>query len=100
MKILHSDNGGEYVSHAFTSYLAAHGVIHYTTCPHTLKENDIVERKNRHLLEVTRALLFQIKVPKVFWADALLTTAYLINRVPTHVLNFQCPLQVLSPTST
>lgn len=35
VKILHSDNGGEYMSGAFSSYLTIHGIIHHTTCPHT-----------------------------------------------------------------
>lgn len=66
---------------------------HHTTCPRTSEQNGIAEPKNRHLLEVTCALLFQMKVPKVFWANALLTAAYLINRLPTIVLDFQWPIK-------
>lgn len=76
------------MSRAFSSYLATHGIIHHTACPHTPKQNDTAKRKNRNLLEVTRALLFQMKVSKVFWADVLLTAVYLINRLPTHILDF------------
>ncbi|GKA33762.1 retrovirus-related pol polyprotein from transposon TNT 1-94 [Tanacetum coccineum] len=31
--------------------------------------NRVAEHKNRHLLEVAQALLFQMMVPKPFWAD-------------------------------
>ena len=36
----------------------------------------VMERKNRHLLECTRALLFQQNVPKSYWGEAVLTSAY------------------------
>lgn len=58
LKVLHLDSGGEYISNTFSSYLVSHGVIHCTNCPHTPEQNNIVERKNCHLLEVTCALLF------------------------------------------
>lgn len=85
LKIIHSDNGGEYISRAFSSFLSSHGILRHTKCPHTSENNGMAERKNRHLLEVTHALLFRMKVPMVFWADALLIVTYLINKLPTQV---------------
>ncbi|RVW64388.1 Retrovirus-related Pol polyprotein from transposon RE1 [Vitis vinifera] len=40
----------------------------------------------QHLLETACALMFQMKVPKQFWADAVSTTCFLINRMPIVVL--------------
>ncbi|CAJ2655096.1 unnamed protein product [Trifolium pratense] len=54
----------------------------------------IHKRKNRHLLEVARALLFASKVPNYLWGEAVLTAAYLINRVPSKVLNFKTPIHI------
>ena len=38
-------------------------------------------------------ILFHMKVPSKFWGEALLTTCYLINRLPSYVLNFRTPLR-------
>ena len=57
----------------------------------------MAERKNRHLLETARALLFQMHVPKHFWADAVSTACFLINRMPSSVLNWDTPYHVLFP---
>jgi hypothetical protein len=53
--------------------------------------------KKMHLLEVTQALQLSMHVPKSYWGDVLLTTAYLINWMPSRVLNFKTPIEVLSP---
>jgi hypothetical protein len=49
---------------------------------------------NRHLLEITRVLLFQSKIPKTFWSDAVLTATYLINRLPSINLNYKSILEI------
>lgn len=54
-----------------------------------------IERKNRHLLEVGRALMFIMGVTKHFWCDVVLTAAYLINGMSLRVLNFKTPLDTL-----
>lgn len=61
----------------------------------TPQQNEIVERKHRHLLETTRALRFHSHLPISFWGDCLLTVTYLINLLPTKVLKGQVPYQLL-----
>ncbi|WZZ27522.1 hypothetical protein YC2023_010923 [Brassica napus] len=96
IKIFRSDNGGEYTSLAFKQHLAQHGVLHQTSCPYTPQQNGVAERKNRHLMEVARALMLQAHVPKRFWSDAVSTACYLINRTPTKVLGDHAPFEVLN----
>ena len=82
-----SDNAKEYVSEQFQSFMVEHDILHQTSYVDTPAQNGVVERKNRHLLETAKALLFQMHVPKHFWADAVSTACFLINRMPSSILN-------------
>ena len=57
VRVLRSDNGGEYQSSDLQKYLEEHGIIYQTTCSNTPQQNGVAEWKNRHLLEVVRASL-------------------------------------------
>jgi hypothetical protein len=60
VRTLRSDNAKEYFSDVFQHYMAQNGIIHQSSCVDTPSQNGVAERKNRHLLETTRALLFQM----------------------------------------
>ena len=53
------------------------------------------QKKNRHLLEMTRSLLFQNNVPKIYWSDDVLCATHLINRLPSVNLENKSPLEIL-----
>lgn len=62
---------------------------------YTLEQNGVAERKNMHLLEVTRALLFEMNVPKHFWSDGVLIATFLINSIPARILGGKSPFELL-----
>ena len=95
VQVLHSDNGGEYLSFELKRYLEAHGTIHQTTFSDTPQHNGVAERKNRHLLEVVHASLIEAHMPLSYWGHALTSAAYLINRVPSSTIDFRTPSQTL-----
>ena len=49
-----------------TFYHLFFGIIHQSSYINTPQQNGVEERKDKHLLEVTRALLFQNNVPKSY----------------------------------
>ena len=66
IQILLINNGREYFNTVLGSYLSKHGIVHQSSCPDTLQQNGVAEIKNRHLLEVTRSIMFTTHVPKQF----------------------------------
>nr|GEU95865.1 hypothetical protein [Tanacetum cinerariifolium] len=44
-------------------------------------ENDVIERKNITLIEAARTMLVDSKLPTTFWAKAVNTACYVLNRV-------------------
>ena len=45
---------------------------------------------------VACALMFTMNVPQYLWGDVILTTVFLINRLPNRTLTFKSPLCMLS----
>jgi transposase InsO family protein len=92
---LRTDNGGEYSSSEFSQYLRECQIRHQYTCANTPQQNGIAERKNRHLAEVCRSMLHAKNVPGRFWAEAMRTAAFVINRLPQPRLEFVSPFEKL-----
>lgn len=102
IQILKTDNAKDFFNSSLGPYLRSYGIVQQSSCVDTPQQNGVAERKNRHVLEVARSLLFQTNVPNKFWGEAILTATYLINRMPSRVLNFKSPIQMfqgLYPTS-
>ncbi|CAA7054824.1 unnamed protein product [Microthlaspi erraticum] len=93
----YSDNGGEFV--ALRSFLSASGISHLTSPPHTPEHNGISERKHRHIVETGLTLLTHAGMPKSYWTYAFAAAVYLINRLPTPVIDNNSPFQKLFATS-
>ena len=86
IKILRTDIGREYFNTVLGSYFSKHGIVHQSSCPDTPQQKGVVKSKNRHLLKVARSIMFTTHILKQFWEKAILTVAYLINRMPSQVL--------------
>ncbi|KAL4590424.1 hypothetical protein LXL04_003353 [Taraxacum kok-saghyz] len=88
-----TDNGGEY--QALIPLFKSMGISHYTTAQHTPEQNGIAERRHRHIVETGLALLHYVGLPLTFWSHAFQTAVYLINRLPTPILNAKSPFDLM-----
>ena len=67
VKVLRSDNGGEYTGRELQDYLKREGVRHELTVPKTPKQNGVAEQMNRTLLEMVRTMLIESNLDHRFW---------------------------------
>jgi len=93
VKIFRSDNGTKFI--CMKRYFHEHGIIFQTSCVGTPQQNERVEGKHRHILNIARALRFQGNLPIDFWGECVLTAGYLMNRTPSVVLNSKTPYEML-----
>ena len=66
LKILRTDNGGEYVSNELKSYLQENGIQHQLTVAYTPQQNGVAERMNRTLMDGVRSMLRTSSLDKKF----------------------------------
>ena len=86
LQAIRSDNGGEYLSNGFKTYLDEHGIHHQLTVAYTPQQNGVAERMNRTLMNLVRSMLHHKGMDKRFWAEALATAVYVRNRVTSRGL--------------
>jgi hypothetical protein len=82
---MQTDWGGEYEK--LNALFQKLGITHHVSCPHAHQQNGSGERKHRHIVEVGLALLANASMPLKFWDVAFLTATYLINLMPTKVID-------------
>lgn len=91
---LRSDNGGEFLSNAFTTWLNQRGIRRELTTAHSPWQNGIVERMNRTVVEGSRTLLQDAKLPLSLWTLACYATVYCRNRSPSSTLSDSTPYEL------
>ncbi|KAD3338048.1 hypothetical protein E3N88_33569 [Mikania micrantha] len=99
IKKIRSDNGLEFCSGLFNQFCRENGISRHLTVPGTPQQNGLVERMNRTLLDKVRCMLISSGLPQNFWAEAVMTAAYLVNRSPSSAIEMKCPMEKWSNKS-
>nr|GFA66853.1 hypothetical protein [Tanacetum cinerariifolium] len=78
------------------AYFAAEGILYQTSVARTPKQNGIIKRRNRTLVEVALTMLSAAKVPIFFWAEIITIAFFTQNhslviprheKTPYHIIN-------------
>nr|GFA39904.1 hypothetical protein [Tanacetum cinerariifolium] len=100
VRVVRVAKGMEFLNQNLHAYFAAEGILHQMSVARTPKQNSIVERRNRTLVEAARIMLSAAKVPLFFLAEAIATACFTQNRslviprhekTPYHIINDQKP---------
>ena len=90
-----ADNGTKFLNNAIATLLAGRGILLRTSCPYTSAQNGKAERMLRTLNNAVRTLLIHAAMPPSYWAEALSTAVFLINRRPSSSIHNGIPYHLL-----
>jgi hypothetical protein len=85
IKVLRSDNGGEYTSKDFNNFCIEAGIKREFTVPYNPQQNGVTERKNKTIIEATKAMIHDHSLPMTLSAEACMTAVYVQNRSPHQI---------------
>jgi hypothetical protein len=91
VKAIQCDNGREFDNSSTRIFLLSHNTQLQMSCPYTSSQNGKAERIIHSVNNVIRTLLIQTSLPECYWAERLHTATYLLNRLPTTVIQVACP---------
>ncbi|GJV36432.1 ribonuclease H-like domain-containing protein [Tanacetum coccineum] len=85
VKIIRCDHGIEFKNHfknhAMNEFCAKKGIKREFSVARTPQQNGVAERKNRTLIEAARTMLADSLLPIPFWAEAVNTACYMIDKM-------------------
>uniref|UniRef100_A0AAV1TE50 Integrase catalytic domain-containing protein n=1 Tax=Peronospora matthiolae TaxID=2874970 RepID=A0AAV1TE50_9STRA len=80
LKCIRSENGTEFVNKKIFHICARNGIMHQRIVPYSPQQNGVAERMNRTIMEKARSMLYYKGIDMQWWAEAVSTAVYLINR--------------------
>ena len=93
IKCLQSDWGVKFRPHP--PILNQLGIQFRHPCPRTHQQNGKVEMKHQHIIDLSLILLSHAELPLKFWCDYVVSSTFLINRLPTKSLNQKSTFETL-----
>ncbi|GJR11922.1 putative reverse transcriptase domain-containing protein [Tanacetum coccineum] len=82
VKTIRCDNGTEFKNRDFIEFCGSKGIKREYSNVRTLQQNGVAKRKNRFLIKAVRTMLADSCLPNTFWAEAVSTACYVLNRLP------------------
>ncbi|GJT63948.1 putative ribonuclease H-like domain-containing protein [Tanacetum coccineum] len=81
VKVIRCDNGTEFKNKEMNQFCEMKDILRLFSVAKTPQQNGVAERRNKKLIEVSRTMLADSKLPTIFWAEAVNNVCYVQNRV-------------------
>lgn len=95
VKIIRSDNGGEYKSKIFADHCKSRKIRQEYTIPYTPQQNGRSERNQQSVVTIARTIMTDSKVNKGLWPKALQYATYVHNLTPSPNNGGKSPYEIL-----
>ncbi|GAB2269139.1 hypothetical protein Dimus_038757 [Dionaea muscipula] len=92
---IRTDHGTEFENSSFDDFCRKNEIHHNFSALRTPQQNGVMERKNRTLEDMTRTMLLDSGLSKFYWAEALNTACYILNRALVRPLLHKTPYELL-----
>ncbi|GJX24327.1 putative ribonuclease H-like domain-containing protein [Tanacetum coccineum] len=96
VKTIRCDNDKEFKNMDFIEFCGSKGIKREYNNARTPQQNGVAERKNRTLIEAARTMLADSFLPNTFWAEAVSTACYVLNRVLVTKPHNKTPYELLT----
>nr|GEV83113.1 putative ribonuclease H-like domain-containing protein [Tanacetum cinerariifolium] len=96
VKTIRSDNRTEFKNNELIELCGLKGIKREYSNARTPQQNEVAERKNMTLIEAARTMLADLFLPTTFWAEAVNTACYVLNRVLVTKPQNKTPYELLS----
>ncbi|GJU53449.1 putative ribonuclease H-like domain-containing protein [Tanacetum coccineum] len=100
LHILHMDLFGPINVKSLMKKSYCLGIKREFSVARTPQQNGVAKRRNRTLIEVARTMLVDSKLPTTFWAEAVNTACYVLNRVLVIKPHTKTPYELISRRTT
>jgi transposase InsO family protein len=91
IKVLRLDNGGEYTSMDVSDFCKEVVIKRELSIPYNPQQNGVAERKNRSIVEVSKAMIHDEDLPMLLWGQAFITTLYVQNMTLHQIFGDKTP---------
>nr|GEY60414.1 hypothetical protein [Tanacetum cinerariifolium] len=92
---IQTDNGTEFVNQTLREYYEQVGISHETLVSRSPQQNDVVERRNRTLIEAAHTMLIYAQASLFLWTEAVTTACYTQNRSMIRLRHRKTPYELL-----
>ncbi|GJR06527.1 putative ribonuclease H-like domain-containing protein [Tanacetum coccineum] len=96
VKTIRCDNGIKFKNKDVIEFCESKGIKREYSNARTPQQNGVAERKNTTLIKAARTMLADSFLPNTFWAEAVSTACYVLNRVLVTKPHNKTPYELLT----